>query len=89
MSRSTATVFNLLALAVLAWLIADNGLPDEDELAIVLLLAAAPLVSLVALWRPARPREATAAEVLDLDDRLRTLEAAEQRRRRPAEPTRR
>ena len=84
MSRSTATVFNVLALATIAFLIADNGLPNDDEIGMVLLLMAAPIVSLIALWRPARSRQAEPdpRDILDFDDRLSALEAAERRRSR-------
>lgn len=82
MSRRAALVLNVLALLVLAALVLDNGLPDDEDFAIFLVLIAAPAASLVALWpaRPAPRPEADPREILDFDDRLSALERAERRR---------
>ena len=82
MARGSALVLNVLALLVLAALVADNGVPDGEDFAIFVVLAAAPIASLFALLprRPAPRPEADPREVLDFDDRLSALERAERRR---------
>ncbi|MEM1115671.1 MAG: hypothetical protein AAF845_18590 [Bacteroidota bacterium] len=82
MTRGAAFALNALALVTLGWLVADNGLPGDEEMVLFLVLLAAPVVSLIALLgrRASRLPEADPRAVLDFDDRLAALERAEQRR---------